>query len=139
MPQDVRNLAISGVISLVVGLVVYLLAGAEVSALRSRVTELSAQIQTLQASQASLDQRIGDVDLQQKATILRMDETAVRLGAVEKALTPPPAPEPAPVTDVAPAATPEAAPAAPAASAPAASAPAASAPGAPTVLVPKTH
>lgn len=132
MPQDVRNLAISGVISLVVGLVVYLLAGSEVSALRSRVAELSAQIQALQASQASLDQRIGDVDLQQKATILRMDETAVRLGAVEKALAPPPAPEPAPVAEAAPAApaaTPEAAPAAPAAPAP----------GAPTVLVPKTH
>ena len=122
MPQDVKNLAISGVISLVVGLVVFLLAGAEVSGLRSQLAELSAQVQTLQAAQASLDQRIGDVDLQQKATILRMDETGVRLSAVEKALAPPPAPEPAPVTEPAPAPapTPEAAPAPAPAPAPAA-------------------
>ena len=106
MPQDVKNLAISGVISLVVGLVVFLLAGAEVSGLRSQLAELSAQVQTLQAAQASLDQRIGDVDLQQKATILRMDETGVRLSAVEKTLAPPPAPEPAPVTEAAPAPAP---------------------------------
>ena len=129
MPQDVRNLAISGAISLVVGLVVYLLAGSEVSALRSQIANLSGQVQALQASQASLDQRIGDVDLQQKATILRVDEAVVRLGVVEKALTPPTAPEPVPAPEAVPAPTPEAVPAAPAAPAP----------GAPTVLVPKTH
>ena len=129
MPQDVRNLAISGAISLVVGLVVYFLAGSEVSGLHSRIAELAAQIQTLQASQASLDQRIGDVDLQQKATILRTDEAAVRLSAVEKALAPPPAPEPVPAVTPEPTPAPEAAPAVPPAA------------GAPTPLVPayKAH
>lgn len=106
MPQDVKALAIPALIAIFVGLAAYGFASAGTSELRSQIANLSAQVQALQASQASVDQRLNDGDLQQKASALRIDEVAGRVDVLEKTLAPPAPPaaaiEPAPVAPTAP-------------------------------------
>ncbi|MBI3447288.1 MAG: hypothetical protein HY055_18430 [Magnetospirillum sp.] len=134
MLQDMKNLIISGLISVSIGLLVFFIASSESSGLRAQIAALTAQVQALQAGQVSAAQQLADGDAQQKALVLRLDELAGRIDAVEKQLAPPPPPVAA--TSEAVPAVPAAAEPAVAAPAPAVSAPAAPAPGAPIPLVP---